>query len=173
MRAVYLPPWRIDITRREDVSRSVPLGRLARTAAAALDAGDAPRPASLALILSDDSELSELNAEHMGQRGPTDVLSFPMLPPSAFPAHAGQDPAARAGAAREFPRAGRGRLHLGDIIVSVERAAAQAAHQGWTLADELRQLVAHGVLHLCGWDHAQPEEREAMRALERSIMATR
>ena len=71
------------------------------------------------------------------------------------------------------------RLHLGDIVVSVERAVLQAAEgRGgqtgdvrWTPADELRLLVVHGGLHLCGWDHAEPAEEAAMRALERTILA--
>jgi probable rRNA maturation factor len=71
------------------------------------------------------------------------------------------------------------RLHLGDIVVSVERAILQAAEgRGgqtgdvrWTPADELRLLVVHGGLHLCGWDHAEPAEEAAMRALERTILA--
>jgi ssRNA-specific RNase YbeY (16S rRNA maturation enzyme) len=50
-------------------------------------------PAILGLILADDAELAALNAEHMGHEGPTDVLSFPLLSPGAFPEHAGQDPA--------------------------------------------------------------------------------
>lgn len=70
------------------------------------------------------------------------------------------------------------RLHLGDIVVSVERAAEQAesgrgGHTGdvrWSTADELRLLVTHGVLHVCGWDHADPEEETAMRALERGLL---
>jgi probable rRNA maturation factor len=61
-------------------------------------------------------------------------------------------------------------LHLGDVIVSVERAAAQAPEQGWSAADELLQLVVHGVLHVCGWDHADDAERDAMRALEARIL---
>ena len=144
-------------------------------------AGASP-PASLALILSDDIELADLNAEHMGEDGPTDVLSFPLLQPSAFPAHQGQDPAVRAASAMAVEPAHalppRQRAHLGDILISVERGISQA-HQGrggqtgdinWSPADELRLLVTHGVLHICGWDHAVPGERDAMRALERRIL---
>ena len=72
------------------------------------------------------------------------------------------------------------RLHLGDIVVSVERAAAQAVegrggHTGdvrWSPADELRLLVIHGTLHVCGWDHAEPVEEREMRALERRLLET-
>jgi probable rRNA maturation factor len=112
------------------------------------------------VILSDDAELATLNDTHMGHEGPTDVLSFPMLTPG-FPLPPGRRP------------------HLGDIIVSVERALAQAAEGrggqtsdvSWSGADELRLLVVHGVLHVCGFDHAEAAENAAMRALESRILA--
>jgi probable rRNA maturation factor len=133
------------------------------------------------LTLSDDEELAELNEEHMGQAGPTDVLSFPLLPPSAFPAHPGQDPAVRETGGAGFALPPDERPHLGDIVISVERASAQAeAGQGgqandvrWAPADELRLLITHGALHLCGWDHADPEEATAMRALEARLLGRR
>jgi probable rRNA maturation factor len=142
---------------------------MARLAAHALTVCRAPSPASLGLILSNDRELAALNVKHMGHEGPTDVLSFPLLPVESFPRHPGQAPTARK--VRSAPRfalpPGR-RPHLGDIIVSVERATAQA--EG-SVEDELRQLVVHGVLHICGWDHALPLERDAMRALESKVLA--
>jgi probable rRNA maturation factor len=182
MAAIYLPPWRIDVDRRPGVEVPTPLRALALVAARALDAAKAPRPASLGLILSDDRELAALNAEHMGEKGPTDVLSFPFLPPSAFPAHAGQNAALSAapGPQHAFALPPGRRLHLGDVVVSVERATEQAreGHGGqsgdvrWSAADELRLLVAHGVLHICGWDHVRPEEAEAMRRLERDVLGS-
>ena len=168
MTSFYLPPWRIDVSVRDGVRPPVSRRALAKLAARALEAARAEGPASLALILSDDAELAELNVEHMGHEGPTDVLSFPMLPVSAFPPHPGQDPAVRSTALAEaFLPPGR-RPHLGDVAVSVERATAQAPGPP---ADELRLLVVHGVLHVCGWDHAIPEERDAMRALESQVLA--
>ena len=147
---------------------------------AALRSAGAPDRASVSLILTDDAELAGLNAEHMGKAGPTDVLSFPLLPPSAFPPHPGQDPsmrdpAERAGAFRLPPGEA---VHLGDIVVSVERAIEQAeAGAGgqtgdirWSAQQELRLLITHGALHLCGWDHAVAEEEAAMRALEAGLL---
>ena len=104
----------------------------------------------------------------MGHEGPTDVLSFPLLPVSVFPKHAGQDPAVRTAPQSDFALPPGRRPHLGDIILSVERAFEQAPESP---LDELRQLVVHGVLHICGWDHALDEERDAMRALERKVLA--
>ena len=171
-RAHYLVPWRIDLEVRPAVRASgLPIAAvaLARCVAAALDAVAAPSPASIGLILSDDAELGALNREHMGKDGPTDVLSFPLLPPAAFRAGAGTP---------DVPRPPGMRLHLGDIVVSVERAADQAdAGRGgqtgdvrWSVADELRLLVTHGTLHICGMDHAEPVEEAAMRALERRLL---
>lgn len=167
------------MTLRPGVRLPISAARLARAAAAALTAAGAPSPASIGLILSDDRELAGLNSKHLGHRGPTDVLSFPLLEPSAFPTHAGQDQPARATARLAFALPPRTRVHLGDVIVSVERAIEQA-EQGrggqtgdvrLSAADELRLLVTHGALHVCGWDHAAAAEEAAMRALERDLLA--
>jgi probable rRNA maturation factor len=179
----YVDGWRIDVERREDVPRLVPASVLARAIAWALAAAGAPRPASIGLILSDDTELGELNAAHMGKVGPTDVLSFPLLAPGDYPDHPGKG----SGAALDPIPADPGvfalppgaRPHLGDIVVSVERAVEQAeAGRGgqtgdvhWDARNELRLLVTHGALHVCGWDHAEPAEEAAMRELERRLLA--
>jgi probable rRNA maturation factor len=181
-RPVYVGPWRIDVTVRDGVSVPISGNRLARAIASAIDAAGAPAPASIGLILADDAELAALNVEHLGHRGPTDVLSFPLLPPDAFPRHAGQ--AARAASRSPqpaFPLPPGRRPHLGDIVVSVERAVAQAAtgrggqtgDVRWSAADELRLLVTHGALHVCGWDHAAATEEAAMRALETRLLGHR
>lgn len=166
---------------RDGVDPIIPLTRLARTAAIALDAAGAPTPASIGLILSDDVELTQLNEAHMGAEGPTDVLSFPLLTADRFPIHDGQAPTSgsQAGSPPSFSTPPGRRAHLGDIVLSAERAREQAAvgHGGqtgdvrWSPGQELRLLVAHGVLHVCGWDHASPSEEAAMRALEQRILA--
>ena len=157
----YLGPWRVDVTVREGVSLPIAVSRLASAIVAALEATDAPRPASIGLILTDDAELAGLNATHMGKTGPTDVLSFPLLSDAPFALPPGRRP------------------HLGDIVVSVERAIEQAeAGRGgqtgdvrWSPADELRLLVTHGTLHIMGLDHAEPDEEATMRALEQRLLA--
>jgi probable rRNA maturation factor len=140
---------------------------IARSVAAALVAANAPTPGAVTVVMTDDDELEDLNREHMGHDGPTDVLSFPMLKPDAF----------RASRRRSAAR----RIHIGDIAISVERAIEQA-EQGrggqtgdvrWSPADELRLLVTHGTLHLCGWDHGEPAEEAAMRALENALLERR
>jgi probable rRNA maturation factor len=177
-RALYLGSWRVDVTVRDGVMPPVSAAALGRAITRAAEAGGAPTPASIGLILSADAELTVLNATHLATSGPTDVLSFPLLPPAAFPPHPGGSKWAT-GTTAAFPLPPRRRLNLGDIVVSVERATDQATHgRGgqtggirWTPADELRLLVTHGTLHLCGWDHADPEEEAAMRALERRLLA--
>ena len=166
---IYVGRWRVELIVREGIRSPVSRMVLARAVAAALDLVDAPSPASIGLILSNDAELASLNAQHMGKEGPTDVLSFPLLPPQAF---------APGAPTPDVPRPPRTRLHLGDIIVSVERATEQAAagrggqtgDVRWSAADELRLLVTHGALHICGHDHAEPDEEAAMRALERQLL---
>jgi probable rRNA maturation factor len=176
-RSIYIPPWRIDLIVRPGVPRIVPGRGLARSIARALSAAGAPSPASVGLTLTDDAELAELNERHMGETGPTDVLSFPMLPASAYPRREGGSPD-RAAPSATFPLPAGVRQPIGDIVMSVERAIDQA-HAGrggqsgdvqWSPADELRLLVTHGTLHLCGWDHADPAEEAAMRSLERSLL---
>ncbi len=149
---------------------------------AALDAAGAPAPASVGLVLSDDGELAALDLAHLGKSGPTDVLSFPLLGPEAFPPHEGgpaaPDPTPDAPTPR-FVAPPTRRPHLGDVVVSVERAIDQAADgRGgqtgdvrWSATEEMCLLVTHGTLHLCGWDHAEPREEAAMRALERRLLA--
>ena len=169
--AQYLSPALADRSRRARRRAQSGGQRGARPdVAAALDAVDAPSPASIGLILSDDAELGELNATHMGKTGPTDVLSFPLLPPAAFAAGAGTP---------DVPRPPGRRLHLGDIVVSVERAVEQAeggrggqtGDVRWSAADELRLLVTHGTLHVCGYDHAEPDE-EARDARHRAAASS-
>jgi probable rRNA maturation factor len=176
-RAIYHGPWRVDLTVRDGVTAPIAGNALARAVADALDAAGARAPASIGLILSNDTELAMLNEAHLGVTGATDVLSFPLLPPDAFPAHPRAAGHAAGGAVPFALPPGR-RTHLGDIVISVERAIAQAgAGRGgqtgdirWSPADELRLLAIHGTLHVCGWDHAEPTEEAAMQALERLVL---
>jgi probable rRNA maturation factor len=169
---IYRRPWRVDVVTRAGVRSPLPSTWIAAAVARGLDAASAPAPGSVTIVLTDDVELAELNLEHMGIDSPTDVLSFPMLPPSVFGHGTAVPPEA-------LPVTARGRrTHIGDIAISVERAIEQAeAGRGgqtgdlrWSAADELRLLVTHGTLHLCGWDHAEQAEEAAMRALEQRLL---
>ena len=117
-----------------------------RAASAALLAGGAGEEASdVTVLLTDDGVSAALNQQYRGKPGPTNVLSFP-APESAQP-------------------------HLGDLALTYGVCAAEAAEQGKPLANHLSHLVAHGVLHLLGWDHQTDDEAEAMERLEREILA--
>jgi probable rRNA maturation factor len=116
-----------------------------------LAAEGVPERAEAALILIDADGIAELNAAHLGGAGPTDVLSFPVDGPGPVP---GGEP-----------------WLVGDVVVCPEVAAAQAPTHAGTTADELALLVVHGGLHLCGWDHAGPDERTRMWARERELLA--
>lgn len=102
----------------------------------------------LTLTFVDAEEIAELHCEHLGLDGPTDVLSFPL------DADSGAEPA------DGVPTL------LGDVVVCPAVAAAQFADHAGTLDDELALLVVHGVLHVLGHDHAEPEETAVMRRRE-------
>lgn len=119
--------------------------------------GDALRLHSdteLSVRLVDEAEMSELHLRWMGEPGPTDVLSFPM-------------DELRAPSDGEVAGAGV----LGDVVLCPEVARRQAAAAGSGTAQELELLLTHGVLHLLGHDHAEPEEHQAMFALQDQLLA--
>ncbi len=109
----------------------------------------------LTLTFVDEAEIASLNEEHMGQRGPTDVLSFPL--DAAGPEHAGADVGPRL---------------LGDVVICPALAAAAAPSHTGTLDDELALLVVHGVLHVLGHDHAEADEAATMRAREIDLLSS-
>ena len=183
--SIYLPPFRIDVTVRPGIPHIASRHRVAVAVRAALEAAGAPGPASIGVVLSADTELAELNVAHMGSSGATDVLSFPFFPPEAFPQHEhggdGQrDPWVAAALKQAFALPPGLRAHLGDLIVSVERAIAQASEGmggqtgdvSWTPVEELLLLAVHGTLHICGWDHAELVQEASMRALEMRVLAS-
>lgn len=94
----------------------------------------------LTIVLTDDVQLQELNRDYLGIDAPTDVLSFP-----AFET----DPETA-------------RRYLGDILISIPRAANQAQSAGHELVAEAQLLTVHGTLHLLGYDHADAEEKKLM-----------
>lgn len=101
------------------------------------------------LVLSDDAQLHELNQQFLGIDAPTDVLAFP----------SGEtDPDSQ-------------EIYLGDIILSYPRAQVQAAVGGHPVEAELQLLVVHGMLHLLGHDHTEPEQKTAMWAAQRAVLA--
>lgn len=104
------------------------------------------------LTLVDDAEIHQLNLEHRGIDKTTDVLSFPQY-------DAIKD-------MEELPDP----IYLGDIVISVERAMAQAAEFNHSFDREMCFLTAHSMLHLFGYDHESEADQKEMRALEESIL---
>ena len=112
--------------------------------------------AELSVLLVDLAYMTELNHRWMGGDGPTDVLAFPMDEGSID--HGPAEPNAAEPAL------------LGDVVLCPEVAAKQAATAGHSAADELHLLTVHGVLHLLGYDHAEPDEEREMFALQAKLL---
>lgn len=95
-----------------------------------------------------DKRMKELNKLFRGKDSTTDVLSFPYEPDEFETSH-------QAGftATGELPPESGSHAFLGDIVISVEQAQRQAEENKLSLDDEIKQLILHGVLHLCGYDH--------------------
>ena len=111
----------------------------------ALHPGSAKDERSVTVLLTDDETVRDLNARFRQQDKPTNVLSFPApANPQRF---------------------------LGDVALAYGVCAREAVEQAKPLADHLRHLVAHGVLHLLGYDHISDDEALAMEGLERAILA--
>jgi probable rRNA maturation factor len=164
----------LDISVPSGLWRGLPRARrLAREtiAAAVAESGMAARDhAAVSLCLADDAQLRALNLRWRGIDKPTNVLSFPATLVGAVhsPAIDGRPcgrPAARGSRGR------RPRLQFGDIALAYETLAREAGEFGVPLADHYCHLVAHGFLHLIGYDHATVREAERMEALETRIMA--
>lgn len=115
-------------------------------------------PIALTIVLVDDATIHDLNRRFLDHDEPTDVITFAL------------DDAADGEGAFAFPPAGAFR-QLGEIYISCERAAAQSTEWGTEPQHEIRFLVAHGILHLLGWDDATPETRAAMLARQEAILA--
>ncbi len=109
---------------------------------------DAEVCGELTLSFVDRDDIAELNAEYMSKQGPTDVLSFPM---------------------DDEPVEGLPTL-LGDVVISPSVAAEQFSEHAGTIDDELALLVVHGILHVLGHDHAEPDETAVMRARELELL---
>jgi probable rRNA maturation factor len=115
------------------------------------------------ITLCADPEMERLHFDHMGERGPTDVLSFPLHEWSVDDngSHlADEDGAMPPGVP----------LMLGDVVLDVDQALRQSADGGWSVAEELALLAIHGTLHLLGHDHAELEDEARMRAAERDVL---
>ena len=123
--------------------------------------------AELSLLFVTESVIADLNKRYMGKDGPTDVLAFPI----DDPIDAGRWPdSGSTGPDREPPELSELPLLLGDVVVCPAVAARQAPTHAGSFDDEVALLVVHGVLHVLGMDHADPEETAVMQARERELL---
>jgi probable rRNA maturation factor len=113
------------------------------------------RDAELSVLITNEARMSQLHIEWMNLTGPTDVLSFPMdeVRPGSW---SGDDEVAAP--------------ILGDLVLCPAIAAEQARSAGHSTDAELELLTAHGILHLLGYDHAEPEEEATMFALQTDLL---
>ena len=137
-------------------------------AEAALEAAGAPAEGrEVSLVIADDEALLELNARHRGESAVTDVLSF--SPHHAGPYMGESEPDDEG--FPDFPTPDGGLEELGEVVISYPQAKRQAREAGRPVAAEVEMLVAHGVLHLLGYDHAEPDEEREMFALQDAALA--
>jgi len=128
---------------------------LQRLALHALDYLNVHRDAELAIVLVDEAAMEQLHVQWMDEPGPTDVLSFPM-------------DELRPGSDDEPTPPGL----LGDIVLCPQVAVGQAETAGHSTHDELLLLTTHGILHLLGFDHAEPDDEKEMFGLQRDILVS-
>lgn len=124
-----------------------------------------PYDTELNILITSDAEMKKINALQRKIFATTDVLSFPMLSfqtPSSFPCFDKKD-------VRYF-NPDTGACTLGDIVLSAERAVAQAEAYGHSLKREISFLSIHSVLHLCGYDHIKRSDRSEMEQRQRMIL---
>lgn len=147
----------MDVILSDEQDDPLPSESLVDLARIAMEAEGLPDSTELAITLVDETRMAELNAEHMGKAGPTDVLSFPI-----------EDFSGDGGAVAD----GDGPpLLLGDVVICPSVVDANSRQAGVAFEDELALMVVHGILHLLGRDHVVDVEAEQMEQREREILA--
>jgi probable rRNA maturation factor len=139
----------ITIQVKRNVSLPVDRSILLHAAQHTLDISNISGHSSLTIVIGNDALLHRLNRQYRQVDSPTDVLSFPtgeVDPDTDTP-------------------------YLGDVIISLPRASEQASTYGHSLTDELQLLVVHGILHLLGYDHIQPADKQKMQSAQDSILS--
>lgn len=133
---------------------------------AVLEQEGCPYEAQVNVVLTDDGEIRKMNRESRGIDRATDVLSFPNVDfNQAGKFEIDEDREA------DYFDPDTGELLLGDILISVEKVREQAESYGHSLRREFAFLVAHSMLHLCGYDHMREEEAEAMERKQEEVLS--
>jgi len=127
-----------------------------RVAQQVLKAENVTSPYEVSIVFTDSATVQRLNRDYRGVDEPTDVIAFYMLPQKEN--------------ASTFILPPDSVTRLGEIIISYPQAAEQASEQGHSVDKELALLIIHGILHLLGYDHQQPEEEKRMREREQQLL---
>jgi probable rRNA maturation factor len=156
---------RVSIEIANESGTAVDEAALAAIARHVLDGMRVHPLAELSVLLVDEPAMAELHERWLGEPGPTDVLAFPM--DELRPPHQAGARADRGTAAETGPIPGL----LGDVVLCPQVAAEQAAKAGHAVHAELELLCTHGILHLLGYDHADPGEHAEMFGLQDKLLA--
>ena len=157
----------IQIEYETEIQMDIPWERIIHDIVpAALDYEQCPYEAEVSVILTDNASIRELNRDHRQIDAPTDVLSFPML---EFEKES--DFSHVEDSVEDCFDPETGELVLGDIIISVEKVMEQAEKYRHSRERELAFLLAHSMLHLCGYDHMDDAEREEMERRQDDILS--
>ncbi|MEX2238191.1 MAG: rRNA maturation RNase YbeY [Dehalococcoidia bacterium] len=147
----------INVLVKKDFEQAVDIDWLSDLSQRALESEGVERPAELGVVITDDNEILHLNRKFAGEDHSTDVLAFPMahlteledagfvLPPDKV-------------------------RHLGEVVISYETARRQALDHHRELTQEVAHLLFHGILHVLGYDHAEPDEEVIMQAKVEALL---
>lgn len=122
----------------------------------------------VSLLFVDETTIADLNSRFLGKEGPTDVLAFPI---DEEPVEGGRSPDSGGTGPGFSPSSDEAPTLLGDVVICPAVAARNAPDHAGTYDDELALLLVHGILHLMGLDHEDPDEAEVMEAKERELLA--
>jgi len=147
---------KIEISVEEKFRGVVDQGWVRKIAQTVLKAERVAPPYEVGLVFTDSEMVKQLNRDYRGVDEPTDVLAFYMLPQKEVD--------------DSFALPPDGVTRLGEVIISYPQAVEQAKEQGHAAERELALLVIHGILHLLGYDHEEPEEEAEMRTREKELL---
>jgi probable rRNA maturation factor len=153
----------------EQAAQPVDTGRWRRLALDVLDAQGIHGDAELSILFIDEIAIAELNERFMDENGPTDVLSFPLE--EELGGHGRWPDGGTTGPDPSRSEPADPPLLLGDVVICPAVAARNAPEHAGTYDDEIALLVVHGILHVLGLDHADPEEEAKMQAREQELLA--
>lgn len=152
-----MPKTRLSILIEKPFAQLVDKSWLRRAVELTLVCANVSSTVEVELVITGDTTIRKLNRTYRGVDRTTDVIAF------ALSQSANKE-------AESFIMPPDGVIHLGEIVISYPQAKRQAEEQRHTLECELALLIAHGVLHLLGYDHELPEDKKKMRALETKIL---